>query len=130
MSTFVLCTTVQVKYQAAKDFSRAAKLAAARAGGGVSATDRAYQEMLQDSSQSGVHPMMRLIADAAPQRGEAAMRSGRSDEVGLLSTILDRLKRDINDLYPQLVLEVVFHNKLSRFFGMIVVMLPAMPMGS
>ena len=39
--------------------------------------------VLQDGSRGGggVHPMMRLIADAAPQRGEVAMRSGLPEEV-------------------------------------------------
>ena len=39
--------------------------------------------LLQDGSRGGggVHPMMRLIADAAPQRGEVAMRSGLPQEV-------------------------------------------------
>lgn len=40
------------------------------------------QDMLQDSTiAGGVHPMMRLIADAAPQKGEIAMRSGQVAEV-------------------------------------------------
>lgn len=40
------------------------------------------QDMLQDATTAGgVHPMMRLIADAAPQRGEIAMRSGQALEV-------------------------------------------------
>lgn len=40
------------------------------------------QDMLQDATTAGgVHPMMRLIADAAPQKGEIAMRSGQVPEV-------------------------------------------------
>ena len=71
----------QVKYRTARQFSGAALAAAARTGS--SAADRAYQAALLDPSAApgGVHPMMRLIADAAPQAGEAAMRSGREPEV-------------------------------------------------
>ena len=45
--------------------------------------------MLTDGSRAagGVHPMMRLIADAAPQQGEVAMRSGLPQEVGLSQTL-------------------------------------------
>lgn len=46
--------------------------------------------MLTDGSRAagGVHPMMRLIADAAPQQGEVAMRSGLPQEVSLYRALL------------------------------------------
>jgi hypothetical protein len=71
----------QVKYRTAKQFSGAALAAAARTGS--SAADRAYQATLLDpnAGPASVHPMMRFVADAAPQVGEAAMRSGRQPEV-------------------------------------------------
>ncbi|KAK9826911.1 hypothetical protein WJX81_008654, partial [Elliptochloris bilobata] len=69
-----------VKYRTARQFSGAALAAAALTGS--SAADRAYQAALLDpnAAPGGVHPMMRLIADAAPQAGEATMRSGREPE--------------------------------------------------
>lgn len=80
------CARAQVKYRTARQFSGAALAAAARTGS--SAADRAYQAALLDpaAAPGGVHPMMRLIADAAPQAGEAAMRSGREPEVRCLKT--------------------------------------------
>ncbi|BDA46670.1 probable cactin [Coccomyxa sp. Obi] len=93
----------KVKYHAAQQFSRAAMQAAAQRSGGASASDRAYQDMLQDSTTAGgVHPMMRLIADAAPQKGEIAMRSGQVAEVDDAETqrfkaASARLMGDMND---------------------------------
>ncbi|EIE19628.1 hypothetical protein COCSUDRAFT_67727 [Coccomyxa subellipsoidea C-169] len=93
----------KVRYHAAQQFSRAAMQEAAQRGSGASASDRAYQDMLQDATTAGgVHPMMRLIADAAPQRGEIAMRSGQAPEVEDAETqrfkaASARLMGDIND---------------------------------
>ena len=46
--------------------------------------------MLTDGARAagGVHPMMRLIADAAPQQGEVAMRSGLPQEVSLYRALI------------------------------------------
>ncbi|KAK9864995.1 hypothetical protein WJX84_010006 [Apatococcus fuscideae] len=67
----------QVRLRETSKFGRAAAEAAA-ARRGLSETDRAYQQMISDPSQAhgNVHPMLRYIADAAPQKGEKAMRSG------------------------------------------------------
>ncbi|KAK9837652.1 hypothetical protein WJX74_002230 [Apatococcus lobatus] len=70
----------QVRLKETSKFGRAAAEAAA-ARRGLNETDRAYQQMISDPSQAhgNVHPMLRYIADAAPQKGEKAMRSGQHD---------------------------------------------------
>ena len=70
-----------MRYRAAGSFPSAALAAAGRRGG--EAGDRAYQDMLRDPGRApgAGHPMLRFIADAAPQEGDAALRSGRTDEV-------------------------------------------------
>jgi hypothetical protein len=72
---------LQVRYETSKRFSTAALEAASHAGQ-QAAADRAYQAMVQDPNRStGIHPMMRYIAEAAPQQGEATVRSGLEREV-------------------------------------------------
>lgn len=68
----------QVKQKEAQRYRLAA--AAAAGGGGPSNGDRAYQQMVSDpsSQHGGVHPMMRHLADAAPQAGEQSFRSGQA----------------------------------------------------
>ncbi|DBA94110.1 hypothetical protein WJX77_004695 [Trebouxia sp. C0004] len=65
----------QVQYHEANRFRTAASAAAAGAAPGLNEADRAYRQMVADPSSS-IHPMLRYLADAAPQKGEAAMRSG------------------------------------------------------
>lgn len=75
---------VQVRYETSHRFSAAALQAASHMGQ-QAAADHAYQAMVQDPNRStGIHPMMRYIAEAAPQQGEAAVRSGLEPEVRFL----------------------------------------------
>lgn len=67
----------QVRYSMARRFRPEVALQAASQSG-FSEVDRQWQAMMSDPSRApaGVHPMMRYVADAAPQRGEVAMRAG------------------------------------------------------
>ncbi|KAK9791828.1 hypothetical protein WJX73_003147 [Symbiochloris irregularis] len=67
----------QVRYTMARKFKPEAALQAASRLG-FNEVDRQWQAMLSDPGRApaGVHPMMRYVADAAPQQGEVAMRAG------------------------------------------------------
>ncbi len=69
----------QVKAQEAAVLRAAAARAARGAPAGAEDADRAYRDMVQGGGAA--HPMLRNLTDAAPQRGELAMRAGRLGEV-------------------------------------------------
>ena len=74
-----MCECVQVQQRMAASFGAAAM--AASTSGGLSEADRAYHEAVANPSRGSSHPMLRNLTDAAPQQGEAAIRSGHHPEV-------------------------------------------------
>ncbi|KAL3159310.1 hypothetical protein ABBQ32_011264 [Trebouxia sp. C0010 RCD-2024] len=90
----------QVQYKEASRFRAAASAAAAGVASGLNEADRAYRQMVSDPSSS-IHPMLRYLADAAPQKGEASMRSGAQapddDSTRQFKAQSQRLMGDMND---------------------------------
>lgn len=69
---------LQVRYREAQRFRAAAAAAPGKPSASDVDADRTYQRLISEpGAQIGnTNPMLRYITDAAPQRGEVAMRSG------------------------------------------------------
>ncbi|KAK9806113.1 hypothetical protein WJX72_002023 [[Myrmecia] bisecta] len=95
----------QVKYKEAAKFKAAA--AAGGTGSAANQADRLYQQMISDPGRGGggVHPMFRYIADAAPQRGEAAMRSGAVQPLGEDAASVQRFEAQASRLMGDMAAE-------------------------
>eukprot|EP00884_Botryococcus_braunii_P020423 jgi/Botrbrau1/7064/Bobra.0165s0087.1 len=91
----------QVRYETSQQFSTAALQAASKVGQQAVA-DSAYQAMVQDPSRStGIHPMMRYIAEAAPQQGEAAVRAGLEPPPEAVDEFLRNSRRQLGADWEQ-----------------------------